>query len=312
METFLLTAGVAAAFCAVTLVVLQWWSRPHSTSFPWHGWLGLAMLVVGEFLLFRHVEPFYTWFTPWVWTAYILTADAGVFSLRGKSLLKNDPREFLKMAFWSVPIWLVFEGYNLHLKNWEYHGQAEHPWLRMLGYAWAFATILPALFETADLLAASGWFERATFRGWRWYREVRWYLFWVGLVCLVTPLLLPRAVAVYTFGAVWLGFIWVLEPVNHRRGHPSLLADLERDHAQRFYCLLAGGMFCGLLWEFWNFWAGARWIYLFPVWQDWKIFEMPLPGYLGFPFFALECYALYYFVTGEFNRILLEPSSEPD
>jgi hypothetical protein len=27
--------------------------------------------------------------------------------------------------------------------------------------------------------------------------------------------------------------------------------------------------------------------------QDWKIFEMPLVGYLGFPPFALECFVMY-------------------
>ncbi len=27
--------------------------------------------------------------------------------------------------------------------------------------------------------------------------------------------------------------------------------------------------------------------------QDWKIFEMPAPGYLGFLPFALECFVMY-------------------
>jgi hypothetical protein len=27
-----------------------------------------------------------------------------------------------------------------------------------------------------------------------------------------------------------------------------------------------------------------------------KIFEMPVPGYLGFPAFALECFTMYVFV----------------
>jgi len=29
-----------------------------------------------------------------------------------------------------------------------------------------------------------------------------------------------------------------------------------------------------------------------------KLFEMPLPGYLGFPPFALECYAMYHWLRG--------------
>ncbi len=309
MPSPLVTTGVALVFGAATLVLLRWWESPRRAPLPWYGWLGLTMIVAGELLMFRQVEPFYTWFTPWVWTGYILLADAGVFALRGKSLLKNDPREFAKLAYWSVPLWLVFEAYNMRLQNWEYHGQVEDYWLRIVGYMWAFATIIPALFETADLLAASGWFEGATFKGWRWYAKAQKPLLSIGLLCLVVPLFLPQSLAVYTFGAVWLGFIWVLEPINLRRGHPSLLKDMKEGNAQRFYCLLAGGMFCGLLWEFWNFWAGARWVYTFPILQEWRLFEMPLPGYLGFPFFALECYALYYFVSGELQRLL--PASTP-
>jgi hypothetical protein len=53
---------------------------------------------------------------------------------------------------------------------------------------------------------------------------------------------------------------------------------------------------CGWLWEFWNYWARARWIYTFPIAQQWKIFQMPAPGYLAFPVYALECFAMY--VTG--------------
>jgi hypothetical protein len=50
---------------------------------------------------------------------------------------------------------------------------------------------------------------------------------------------------------------------------------------------------CGWLWEFWNYWAAAKWLYIFPMFQGWKIFEMPAPGFLGFPPFALECFTMY-------------------
>jgi hypothetical protein len=50
---------------------------------------------------------------------------------------------------------------------------------------------------------------------------------------------------------------------------------------------------CGWLWEFWNNWAAAKWHYVFPIGQGWKIFEMPAPGYLGFLPFALECFVMY-------------------
>jgi hypothetical protein len=62
--------------------------------------------------------------------------------------------------------------------------------------------------------------------------------------------------------------------------------------------LLASGAICGVLWEFWNFWATTRWTYTLPYLGDAKLFEMPLVGYLGFPPFALECYAMWQWLRG--------------
>jgi uncharacterized membrane protein len=59
-----------------------------------------------------------------------------------------------------------------------------------------------------------------------------------------------------------------------------------------FYLLLAAGAICGLLWEFWNYWALTKWIYTVPYVGWLKIFEMPLLGFFGFPPFAVACYVM--------------------
>lgn len=304
MTVSLVTVGVAVTAASVTLVVLAWFARPRRARFPLYGYVGLAMMVVGEVLVFRQVEPLYTYFTPWQWTGYILAVDAAVFSLRGKSLLKSDPRQLAWMAFLSIPLWLVFEAYNLHLQNWVYHGRELGLLAGWFGYAWAYATIIPALLESADLLAALGLGEGASARGWRWFFGAQRGMIVVGALFLVIPLLLPTRLAAYLFALVWLGFILLLEPVNYRRGQDSLLRDLGANRGQRVYCLLAAGLLCGFLWEFWNYWAGSRWEYIFPMAQEWKMFAMPLPGYLGFPPFAIECFAMFNFVYGELGRLV--------
>ena len=53
--------------------------------------------------------------------------------------------------------------------------------------------------------------------------------------------------------------------------------------------LLASGLVCGLLWEFFNYWAGGKWKYTVPWPAGPKLFEMPWLGFLGFPPFALGC-----------------------
>ena len=80
-------------------------------------------------------------------------------------------------------------------------------------------------------------------------------------------------------------------------GSESLWRDIRSGDLSRLAALLVAGGVCGILWEFWNYWAEARWVYTFPVWQEWKLFAMPLPGYLGFPPFAVECFVLFSFLA---------------
>ena len=105
----------------------------------------------------------------------------------------------------------------------------------------------------------------------------------LGAAMLVIPLVVPHTAAAYLFGLVWLGFIFLLEPLNARLGATSLVNELAQGRRGRLYALLVSGAVCGIFWEFWNYWATGKWIYVFPIFQNLKIFEMPLPGYLGFP-----------------------------
>ncbi len=239
-------------------------------------------------------QPFVaTWFTPIAWTGYILLADAFILRRRGTSLLNNRLAEVPLMALLSILCWMVFEVYNIRLENWVYVGVPTHPLLRALGYGWSFATIFPGIFQTADLLSAYGVFAGAGGRGVQWTAGKLWASAAVGLALVAGPVLLPVRIGAYLFGAVWLGFIFLLEPLNYRLGAPSIYRDLEAGRAARLWQLLAAGLICGLLWEFWNYWAAAKWLYIFPMFQNIKLFEMPLPGFLGFPPFALECFAMY-------------------
>ncbi|MEC7347693.1 MAG: hypothetical protein VYB60_02400, partial [SAR324 cluster bacterium] len=65
--------------------------------------------------------------------------------------------------------------------------------------------------------------------------------------------------------------------------------------------LWAGCLICGFFWEFWNFWSYPKWIYQIPFVDFWRIFEMPVLGYLGYLPFALELFGLYHLVTGIFS-----------
>ena len=282
----------------------------------WHGWLGLAVMLAAEILLYARLGVVATWFTPIMWTGYILLADGWIARHTGASWLTTRRREFGFLVVLSVLSWLIFEVYNLKLKNWAYVGVPAAPWIRNLGFFWSFATITPATFQTAELLEAwkpspghSPPHRSAREEGGQGGRALRSLPVWaiVGLAFVAVPPSLPDWLAPYTFGFVWLGFIPLLEALNLRLGQPSLLRDWLEGRGQRVWRWLAAGFLCGLLWELWNIQAlaqgGAGWLYTMPELIHNLIFglhygKMPVAGLLGFPPFAWECFAIYYFLRG--------------
>jgi hypothetical protein len=287
----MIRAGVAITAATVAVLVIGYFRSRRYRPFPAHGWLGIVALASAEWLMLYGIEPIATFFTPIAWSAYILIADAAVLALTNRSRLNDAPKVLGRMALLSIPLWLVFEAYNLRLQNWIYTGVPVGWTGALLGYGWSFATITPAIFETADLVQAL--LPPLPGKPWRISPAAENLLAALGIVCLIVPLLIPRQVAAYLFLLVWIGFILLLDPLNKRMGLPSFLGDLSEGFWRRFYAFFGAGWICGWLWEFWNNWAGAKWHYIFPIAQRWKIFEMPAPGYLGFLPFALECFVMY-------------------
>ena len=287
----MIRAGVAVTAATVAALVIGYFRSRRYRPFPAHGYLGIVALLLGETLMLRGVEPIATFFTPIAWSAYILIADAAVLALTNRSRLNDAPIVLARMAVLSVPLWLIFEAYNVRLQNWIYTGVPRDWTGAFLGYGWSFATITPAMFETADLVEAL--LPPLPGKPWRVTPAAENVLIVLGAACLITPLVLPRHIAAYTFLLVWIGFVLLLDPVNKRLGLPSFLGDLSEGFRRRMYSFFLAGWICGWLWEFWNNWAAAKWHYIFPIAQNWKIFEMPVPGYLGFLPFALECFVMY-------------------
>lgn len=161
----------------------------------------------------------------------------------------------------------------------------------IFGYMLSFATITPAIFETSDLVQAL--LPPLPAKPLKISTSIENALMIFGAACLIVPLVLPQHIGAYLFLPVWIGFILLLDPLNRRLGLPSFLGDLSEGFSRRLYGFFLSGWICGWLWEFWNYWALAKWHYIFPIFQQSKIFEMPAPGYLGFLPFALECFVMY-------------------
>ncbi len=265
---------------------------------------GLAGLPLSHYWLVAQIEPFYSSIYCFLWWSYIFAVDFAVYRLRGHSLLRDQPGEFFFLAAWSVPVWLVFELANLRLQNWYYV-------MSPYGFSWAtfylvlaFATVLPGIFETASLVLAlmQKFLPGGTIRG-QPFAVGRLNLslqLALGVAMLALMLVFPRN----CFCLVW-GFAYFLtDPVCYwvrraEKNHTgrSLLGQLAAGDNTRLVALLAAGFLCGGLWEAWNLGARTKWIYSVPFFDELKLGEMPLLGFLGFPPFALECYVMVNFLS---------------
>jgi len=278
-----------------------------SKKIPLYGYLGVLIIVVAEALLFSGNQIVGRWFTPIVWTGYILFIDGLVYAVRSRSLLMTDRLELLVIVVVSIGAWWLCEFYNaprfwksdLELW-WHYHNLEPNLMLRRAGYDWAFATIFPLLFITAELFTVTIFQRSNAGARIRFSKPVLIGFIALGVVGVVWPLLFPSA---WLAPVIWLSFIFLVDPINALRGWPSIAGDLARGDWRRLWSLLAAGLLCGFLWEFFNYWAISKWTYTVPYLGNVKIFEMPVLGFLGFPPFAVECWVIYIFV-----RSLLPPA----
>lgn len=224
-----------------------------------------------------------------LWLGYILTVD-GVVELRGgTSLLRRGRSHFLALFLVSIPFWWLFEALNARLVNWEYLYAGKVGFLeRHIRASIAFSTVVPALFETADLYSTAGLPHRLG----RWKPiapSPRGLLGFSALGLLMIALVLAFPDQAYPL--VWLGFFFALDPVVGFLGGHSVSTQVARGHWDTVLALFCAGITCGFFWEMWNYWSMPKWIYHIPYVGHPKLFEMPLLGYGGYLPFALEVYA---------------------
>ncbi|WP_344445966.1 hypothetical protein [Kitasatospora nipponensis] len=226
-----------------------------------------------------------------LWLGYVITVDGLVRLRTGTSLLTARPRLFLLLLPLSSALWVFYELYNHVLGNWRYLASARHGRLLWdLVQAVHFSTVIPVLWETRDLLRPLVRPARVRGRRLPLSRAGERAVCAAGVLALVVPLLAPRQ----TYPLLWCALFLLLDPVNLWRGRPSLLGDAAAGRWGEAVLLALTGLVGGFFWEFWNSGsAGYRWVYDTPGVNGWPhLFEMPLPGYLGYVPFAFSVHAL--------------------
>lgn len=241
-----------------------------------------ALLAFACYALLARIEPFMYQFYLIAWWAYICFVDALLARRTGRFLVFN--RNFFFLVVVSAAFWCIFEAINIRLQNWFYINVPEKTALRYIGYLFAYGTVIPAIYVTCGLV------ERILPRMEAGRASLGSYgrpIIFLGWVSLGFALAFPT----YCFALAWVFLAFVIDGYCYRTGRSSFMGDIENGNLKPLVAAATAGMVCGAFWELWNYWAITKWVYTVPFFEDFKIFEMPALGFLGFAFFAVEVMA---------------------
>ena len=252
--------------------------------------LGPSVMAAGFALTVLQSEPVATHFYLVAWCGLIFSLDRVIHRLEGRSLIARCGLPgFGLVVLWSTVVWFFFELLNFRLQNWYYVFVTDTAAVRLVGTFVAFGTVFPGIFWIDHVLSRCGLGRSLRGPAIAFTPSKLRLLQVAGVLFLLLPLLLPR----YFFALVWGSVFLIVAPHNYRLGLDGLLRQLQRGVYGPTVRLLGAGMMAGLCWEFFNYWARAKWLYTVPFFDELKLFEMPLAGFLGFPPFAVECACLY-------------------
>jgi hypothetical protein len=216
---------------------------------------------------------------PIVWWGLLGLADAWNWRRNGLSMWRGGrARRFLLVTIpVSVLYWLLFEALNLPAPQWRYRGGVDQVWAQV-GFGFiAFATVIP-------IVVQAWWMVAGEFRlpaGLLARLPDRYLLAAVGIALMSVPCIND----IFWFNqGMWIGPALVLLP----------FASIESggSSGRLLRGAVAAGLLSGILWEAINFPSRTKWEYLILP-EMTHLFEMPLPGFLGFIPFAAATMVVY-------------------
>lgn len=240
---------------------------------------GLAIVAIGISAMAGLIPALSDYTYSITWWGLLMVVDACIYARRGLSLWRRKPRHFLLITLpLSVIFWLVFECFNLLSPQWHYRGGISTVAMQVVFGFVSFATVIPI--------------------------EVEAYWAISGAICIphsITSFVHRRRLAIVALGIIvcaipffnrnfwfnqgmWLAPAMFLLPVVQ----PRNCADVKRF----WFTVAAAGLASGFVWECLNYWSRTHWEYLILPGAP-HLFQMPLPGYLGFIPFAFTAVVVY-------------------
>ncbi len=268
-------------------------TRSAVSHFPWWGWIGLLILSAGWVIAWNRFAfigklQFHT-FLP-LWLGYILSVNALCVKRNGRSLLTDAPWRFILLFPASAVFWWFFEYLNRFVQNWYYLNVDHFTRVQYITFATlSFSTVLPAVLSTTALLLTFPAFGRGMknlpslrIPAPRPFASIVLLISVVGLSMIgVLPNLL--------FPLLWLSPLLIFVSIQTLGNKKTVLSSISRGDWRMVLASATAALICGFFWELWNVNSLAKWEYAIPYVNCWRIFEMPVLGYLGYLPFGLEC-----------------------
>lgn len=265
-----------------TILAISWvlaWTR-----YPW-------------FANFQH----HTFFLLWI--SYILFANAILYYRSGNCPLTHHTTKYLLLFPISAAFWWFFEYLNCFARNWTYLNVDHLSTLDFFLFATvSFSTVLPATWTTQQIIASSvsdvlGGTMLANAVNHRAITSKA--LLWAAILSLMAIPFLPEML----FPIVWIAPLLLYDRYFRSLGAATILSDWSSGHFTRTAQWAGAGLFCGFLWELWNYQSMAHWTYHIPYLEAFHIFQMPVLGYFGYLPFGLLCGEIIdYFVSDQWRR----------
>lgn len=280
---------------------------PEKGAFPHWGWFGLGLCLAFWVVAWTPTEAEwlrrYTF--PPLWLGYVIFVNALLVRRTGRCPMTREPGFFCLLFPVSAAFWWLFEYLNRYVNNWVYQHASEvgavEYWIHA---SLSFATVLPAVYSTYQLLRSVQPLQARLFRGPVLSLPAPRCL---GLLCVGAFGAALAGIGIapaYLFPLLWIGplGLWIgLELIQSRR---SPWPELHQGDWRVFISWALAALVCGFFWEMWNLYAMPKWIYQIPWFEGFYLFEMPISGYLGYLPFGLECGIVVMVCHAAYGRVL--------
>jgi hypothetical protein len=275
---------------------------------PWF-WVGLAFWGIPVALLWsKAVEPrlLLVYSDLPIFWGFTFIIDGFVYRRSGgHSIIGEKPTEMCAIGIASISGWMIFEFLNFFIHmNWYYpfglsNGMTQS---KFLLYALIGSSgLLPMAFEWYDLLLTFPWLR------YRYSSGVKIILpLWARIVLFIAALAAMFLMGLYPaifFCVVWLSPLLILTILLGHLGIWTPFTAIKTGNWAPFMVFALAYLGQGLAMECWNYFSGthsggvliatqtpAYWVYHIPYVYRFRIFEMPLVGYLGYLPFSVYCW----------------------